>query len=610
MVDDQEIQQILREGFEEEKTSFFRPPVDGPFFDTTGTAYISLLENKIHENPDFAKKLSEFEDLRVISRGIPIHEFGHYFFFPRKVSLALFLSYNASKDFGIFANNIYQMYLDFVNEAMIVQQDMGSEEIKKTRIAMFNSASLNQLNPISACYYLSMKEKMGLSIQVDLGCYEHSTLDKIVQALDQISKIIINPEISGNDMDEYFFYASQQYIFGEALLPLLKDQLNQELKALISCMSQDHGLITKKSIDGLDGEKRTVVEEAIRSLVKILRKDVYEDLKRHFLGGPSPRKNKKQNPNSPGLTSRKLQLADKTTIDYYLDQARSYNYVIRPRRILSLSSVEIPFGKKEYKINDSPIGLDVRFSGGKIIPGLTKTRMNEHIPYPASREIISRAVFWKDASGSMPNPAEFTCYGTIVLTMCVLSYLGSGAEVGVALFDEEATRLKFTRKKYEALETLCGYKGGGTYVDINRLRSDLESKGNNLMGVKDSELLKSRLFKSMVENYMRKRAMITGFDKLSKVPTDFYIVTDGGIHNIEEFIEFVRENDEYRCTIIHTSNYPLNVLGYDQQTSGDYNGITVLKSAKEQDLIELTRSILKRNLLGSRLNFLKRHDKQ
>ena len=73
-----------------------------------------------------------------------------------------------------------------------------------------------------------------------------------------------------------------------------------------------------------------------------------------------------------------------------------------------------------------------------------------------------------------PNDLGHKCYGTLAGAIFIMSYLRSGSEVGVAIFDTETTDVVHSYDENELLAALCSYKGGGTDLDMKKLRKDLD----------------------------------------------------------------------------------------------------------------------------------------
>jgi hypothetical protein len=597
-----DLEKILVDAFEEVKDSFYRPPISGPEIiwekseqSGYGTAVINLATLKISVNAHYILKLAQGDKKKISAnaKGEFSHEFGHYQFFPAELSLDLYLSFMAQKDFKEAADDIYSYYIDYINDILVIQNDFNKEDLKSSLKSIWQTSDKH---PLRAAIWKAYDEReaedehkvktriMELGLGIDVKKYTTDIIPKIEHAVSELKSIIVS---ASQDCGLQY---SQLLRFGEAIKPLLPKQKSQG-----SHPNGKKQLITPEDIKNLPVHLQNKVEEELKKLMTKLPKDLYGDIKKHFFGKEEPVEGAGS---GIGDTPDKMKLAEKETIDYYRDLAQQFGIYIRPKRSLSMSTVNITFGKKDFKPTDSSLALDLRFSGGKILPGLTKTVRKEKVPFPNTQEIIPNLILYKDASGSMPDPKEHKCYGTAAGTIFILSYLRSYANVGIALFDAETSSVLFSRKEDELLKVLCGYKGGGTEVDIEQLKKDLEKSNDYRLrldqGLNMEEIKRNPFFR----RYLIKNAKITGVDRLQiKGNTDFVIITDGGIGNIKTLIDIFHEHKEYRPTIIHTGSYTLDVEGYDQKTSGFFDGITIYKAGNREDIIGITKKTLIHNLL-------------
>jgi len=577
---------LLAKAFDDVRNSYYRPPVEGPeiswhpmelemLLGSQGTALYNWLTSRVTINAEFVQKLAEFEDLEVVSRGLFTHEIGHYMLHPRNLSLNLYLCFTARKNFKELAGPLWAGYTDFQDNNLVVEQGINADDLKQTLKATFKKI---QASPASAAIFLAYNKMLGLGLDIKLKDEVKSEIRKAVKELEQITI---------TSSQDYGLQYSQFLRFANALKPLL--ELHDPDTG---CKCGSGRMVCPEDVKALPQDLKGKVEDAIRQLSKHLPKDLYEEVKKHYLGEEEERKTHGK---GIGAESEEPQAAELKTIEYYKDCIRAFGYYVKPKRSRGVSTVTIPFGKKDFRPGDNPLKLDLRFSGGKILPGLTKTTLTEKIPYPASTEVMPRLLLEKDVSGSMPDPRQEKCHGTIAAGIIAKSYLESGSEVGVVLFDSSSTEIVYGKNQDELLKLLCSYKGGGTSIDMEKLREDLKARSEHmpLDARLDINSLKNNPF---FRKYLRKEAKIQ-LRGTGKQPTDLVIITDGGIANIEEMLDFCTQNPNYRPTIIHTGGFNLDIPGYDQQTSGVYEGITVLKAESPEDIIEMAKKTTRQKLL-------------
>ena len=713
MVQQQTTQLTLEERmpalFEQVKTKYTRPPIYGPDIFTEespvsgkGTALFNFLTMRIGINTPFVRRLSQggkrSED--KITKGLSSHEFGHYVLHPFQLSLSLYLSYMAQKEFKELAASIYPLYTDFVNNQLILDRDYCREDLREMLIA---SWEVSEREPWRAAICSVLNERYKFGLDIDLKEYEEyipsyakrviriaealgeplsaDEIDKhkknvrplVEHAISELTDICVKSPQDYGTRNEHIINGlqySQLHRFGEAITPLIeleghagggsgdeegegndegedsegggngsedkeggnkdekdgkkgkddedKDEKEKKKskgkgkgkgKIIIDILGEGGGrgageLITPEDVKNLPPNLRTKINGALRDLLKNMPPDLYNKIKGHFLG--EDKSTSPEQGTGIGTGSVDTKDAKKETVEFYRDAAKYFGLMIRPKRSLSPSRVYIPFGKKEFRTTDSAIGLDTRFSGPRILPGLTKTRRVEPIPYPPTREIIPALLIRKDASGSMWNPNDLghKCYGTLAGAIFIMSYLRSGSEVGVAIFDTETTDVVHSYDENELLAALCSYKGGGTDLDMKKLRKDLDEGmwGGRLLidrNIDIEELKRNPIYRSFLKAYERKNAIVNVKGLKAKRMTDFVIITDGGIGNIDELLQFFHDNQEFRPTILHTGGYEIKVPGYDGKTSGIYEGITIWKAETREDIIEMTHKSLKENLLST-----------
>lgn len=588
-----DIEETIKEKFEEVKNEYYRPPIDGPTIiknedHLKSTAFLDWLTNSVGINVSFIEKLSKHENIETIIEGLFTHEFGHYVLHPRNLTTQIYLSYQAEKAFKEKAEIVYGLFTDFENNVLICREDVKAESLKRTLKATYQEAKNSALwNALILAY----KNLINLDVEVNIKGFSKDIQKKIEETANELEQIIITSD------ENYRIQFSQLMRFGNAINPLLEIENNGASMFLFLYLqlSGANKLITKREIDDIPLEERIKIEGALKNLLKSLPKETYEEMKKHFLDEDNEDKRTDKKINI-GVGSEDVVLADKKTIEYYRDAAKEFGIYIKPRRTKGVSATPINFGKEDFRPDRGVNGIELTYSGGKIIPGLTKIKKKEKVPYLTSIESLPTLLIYKDASGSMVDPSKKKCYATIAGTIFLLSYLRSGANVGISLFDSSATDVFYSRKEEELLTLLCGYKGGGTKIDIEKLKKDLEKKKEKIH--LDSRIIEDVKNNPLFRKYLKKSCNISVSNLQKEKYIDLVIITDGGISNINDLIKFMKDNPNYRPTIIHTSDFEIEIKGYDQKTSGVYEGISILKGTKKEDIIDLAKQMIKRNLLS------------
>jgi len=191
-------------------------------------------------------------------------------------------------------------------------------------------------------------------------------------------------------------------------------------------------------------------------------------------------------------------------IEWYKARAMNYTIHIKPlKRTGSLYPSEI----KDFEIEDGIDSYNPIESYGKLIPGLAKKYSLEDFE-GFDEKAVPDAVIIIDSSGSMRNPDRKVSYAVLGAFAIARSYLESGAKVGVINFSNRNIELLPT-KGDEVYKVIKIYQGGGTVLHVDQLEEYVKKVGN----------------------------------------ADYILITDAGLYNITEVIEFFARL-KYRLTLI------------------------------------------------------------
>jgi hypothetical protein len=209
---------------------------------------------------------------------------------------------------------------------------------------------------------------------------------------------------------------------------------------------------------------------------------------------------------SPG---RKVPAKDLERPDVSWYRSRANRYSISIESLIKQGSLypnQITF----FELDDSIDTFHPVESYGKLLPSLAKKHELEE--FERFGEIsVPDAVVIMDSSGSMPNPKEVISYAVLGAFAVSRNYFELGARVGVINFSHVNLALAPTRNRQRVYEMLRTYQGHGTTLHIDDLDRYVSSLGG---GVKD-----------------------------------YILLTDAGIENIGEVVEYLSEV-QGRLTII------------------------------------------------------------
>jgi uncharacterized protein with von Willebrand factor type A (vWA) domain len=149
-----------------------------------------------------------------------------------------------------------------------------------------------------------------------------------------------------------------------------------------------------------------------------------------------------------------------------------------------------------------------------------------------------------DSSGSMTDPERGVSYAVLGAFVIARNYLENGARVGVVNFSNENLNL-FPTRGDAVFDQLILYQGGGTHLDVKEL-----------------------------EAYLR---------KLSSQP-DLIVITDGGIENFEEVLEFFTKIKS--LTLIWIKRYVKGLKEFTERIERlkQVKGVKVFEVEDERDV--------------------------
>ncbi len=196
---------------------------------------------------------------------------------------------------------------------------------------------------------------------------------------------------------------------------------------------------------------------------------------------------------------KELQRAD---IKWY--EIKALDYTIYIESIYKDGSL-YPNEIKDFNIEESIDQYNPVESYGMLIPGIAKKYTFEGFEGNGDA-IPPDAVIIIDSSGSMIHPEMNLSYAVLSAFCLAKNYLENGSKVGVINFSDRNINLQPTYEKQKILETLITYQGGGTTLHTEDFL-----------------------------NYLRKENLIGRND------IDYILITDAGIHNLEELLNNFRK---------------------------------------------------------------------
>jgi hypothetical protein len=200
-------------------------------------------------------------------------------------------------------------------------------------------------------------------------------------------------------------------------------------------------------------------------------------------------------------------MMEKADVSYYEMLASNYSLEVRGRE--EAKGGMYPSELRDYELSDPIEQWDPIQSKGSVKPGIAKSWEFEQAETHGEKEDVPDAVIMIDSSGSMPDPTQKKSFAVLGGFCAANSYIENGSDVAVANFSDDTRVQEFTRDKDEIYDKLVEYQNGGTSLEVDAVE----------------ELEEDR-------------------------PVHSIMITDAGLHNIDDIDGFFQEYDETKRTII------------------------------------------------------------
>lgn len=612
-----DIENIAKKVFDDVWRQFLNPNVKGPYVDKEGTARYSFFDGTIGFNPEFLAKIAEKEGLadsnEAMLKGIFAHEIGHHLLHPFQKHIHIYLSFLAQERLGKEMGCLtYPLFIDVCDNVLLYRITQMPELERLLTTVYTDHEEAVMLGFYRGMELAIAKKKQGCDIsEIEPGeniptLIRGETAQKYATEIEtagrKIARLSIMPrhrKPKERDLD-LIMEATNLTSFFEAIKPLIdidkKDGKRHGQGIKISSSGDDNGegtnngsgsILKPEDVLRAPPHVRDQVRQGIQKLGTMLPRQEYDKIKEHFL----PEENEKSTQGKGiGLGTTGVGSPDQRTKQYYREIIQQFGIYTPPQRLPGQSTERSPTAIRAYAPGDSIMHINTALSGGRIIPGLTTRREDEESAIPGTIERNPHLILYKDVSGSMSDPRHDKDPATVATGMLAFSRLRSGSAVFISLFDGEANNLVQVTTEDQVLEEICSYKGGGTHLDIERIREDVK-RGflHPAFDTNNSPNSMSQVRAQEMRGYLRKNAKVSEGKMKGKV--DLVIVTDGGIANIDTIVEYAQENPELRPMILHTGGFNMGIPGYDGRTSGIYSGVRIWKVSTMEDIIEATRKM-------------------
>ncbi len=481
--------------------------------------------------------LGELESVGIprdaATRGLLVHEIGHYSTSPQEAATQLFLSQIAHDNFKDWkANEILQYYMDVEDDIDSFRSSNRKHDLAQLCIGEYRM--LQRKGPEASKMDIFMKAWSQKVSGIDMEVVADNVIKeklKGMECIDFCSK------------DEYAKAASL-LMFGKLIEDLIQEP-------------RGTGRGDVKIANYSDKQ----INEALNQIIIKYGKGRYEMIKEHvkeLLKGRF-----KDSFGKPvriaGLESSTIKFND-DQVPYYVRKAAAHGVYIVKKPVKADSRELYPARNVTFETGD-PISKLNPWSSPFILPGITK-RWEEAM----GRRVVEQyrtpdLGIWLDTSGSMTHPVHMS-HAVLAAFVLGQNYHRNGAQLFLANFSTDVLFVGPTRDIDLFYSGACAYWGGGTVLNIERLRKYFESRigHTNKMVATDA-----KDYEKLIENLSaHERAM---FEEKSIAPTldkkvielyertDNVLITDGCINNIKELVNYMNSIAKYsRNTILLLGN--------------------------------------------------------
>jgi len=566
----------LQEMWLKEKKRFNQPALNDPelvpALEGQDSAALDWEARRIRVSQGFVKELTTDLPEEKALKSIVRHELGHWCYFPQDLAQKLYLLAEADGIFKGKATAIYQWYSDLANEGALLTEAMANEEILEMREVFAKKANAKKdeisaaLNNLLRGMYLYQipefyEKTMGKKKQTDEGilktaptgltedekkAYLHKEREKLdAEFVKKLGLTKKEQEIFGKTKNVPFINLSIEehlaslYRFGKAVEELIPP----EIVIKIGCCG--NGSLNGIPIAALDGALSGILNlKGVRAynIVKGMLKKLRPDFDDPF----------DERPKTAAIGAGHADFKRNDNFISLYDRWASGAIYIVKRPVEKDATALFRSGKKEFEVGDPVHKIDVFGSRGMIgIPGISKVHQEETGTIPSVEFSIPHLNLGIDSSGSMAHPNAPRGASQILAAFIIgKNYHANGSMVGGWNFSEDIAFLPPNRDLDAYFSLMCGYWGGGTYLNIDKLKkfvaqSRFGEKEIQFSDEQDYKHLLARMTEEEKKQVMDKNLHLdmkkikAKYEKLDNV-----LITDGAIGNAEDVLRYLQSLGE------------------------------------------------------------------
>lgn len=519
----------------------------------------------------------------VALRGLITHEIGHYCEFPRDLATFLFLEQVAISNFGKdIGKSVLGKYLDMVEDTENLRSSTRKDELSQFYQALSSyfrdsiaEESDGQLmartkpNRLMLSYYQKiLSQDFGLPLE-----------DELKKKLEELKSVDF----------------SSQTEYGHSLSLIAFGNI---FKSILFSNKGNNPFEFSGSIE-LEEFSNDQLQEALNKIAKNHSKLKYDEIKSHLkavIGDKAQGIFRKNEHKLPGMNDSLISFND-NEIEYY-ERMASINGVYIARKPLVVD-IRDPYPERcsEFSFGDPIEKLNPFSSGGRVLPAITKKFEDGYGIRQDKKYSIPDAVIILDSSGSMTHPA-YGSYAVLAGFILAMNYYKNGKKVGVMNFSTDIFAIEPTRDIDSVYSALCAYYGGGTVLNINKVKEyflilsrskEMDKQNGPRDKVKGLSLKGKGIFNEVIDSKLEKK-VIEVYNRI-----DNFIISDGGIGNIAEMVGYLNSIAKYtRNTIFLIQNQQY----YAELSNLNLPNTNIIDVQEKSDLVNLAIGKAKSIIVG------------
>jgi hypothetical protein len=574
--------------------------------DDCDTARFDFVTHEVTMSEKFLDQLVDEGglDLETAFKGVLKHEWGHYIYYPRESSHLMFISHFASGAFKEFSDSITAYYMDIRDNLPQILKEKRGREVRGLYQGM-NTLCEKGLRLTDE--QRTMLETQGYDADEIVHTARKYSVDRLLTAYYQKQSgedlgVVFDKEDAfleekleelmacdyTKDEAELMNFVQFGSVITEVLKKLKEElpkpppqsrkqgQSRQQSGQEGGEPNQDDSDSTGEGLQGIidsllkpmigDAPKlgdftREQLEEGLDEIAKRYKKQKYEAI-RDFVEsetGHSFDQPKVSNPmGGIGLERSNLTMNDKH-IPYYKRLASTYGLYVHKKPLVVDVFNMFPEGQTRFRVGDPVKRLNPFSTGGVILPGITRRYKVKSGSRQDTQYRVPNLTIWIDSSGSMDDPATRMAPGVLAAYIVARTYHENEAQVGVVNFSGDSAFLFPTYEIEQVYSMLTAYWGGGTVVNVKKVKEYMERIAKNEGEVfpvytteRDYEMMISDLAPDRRKEFIDKNLTVDLSSKVQETyeKMDTIMITDGGIFNIEEVVGYMNETAEYTRNVI------------------------------------------------------------